>query len=386
MQEFTLQIPTKIIFGRDTVPSIGTEAAEFGKKALLVYGGGSIKKNGVYAGVTESLRKAGIEIVEHPGVKPNPVLSHAEKGAESVKENGIDMIIAAGGGSVIDEGKAIAIGGVYNGHLWDFFTHIAEPESALPLLAVQTMPATSSEMNMISVLTNENANQKFSCRSPLLYPKVSILDPAVTLTIPPDLTAYACTDIMAHAMEGYFSETDPWPVVQQGYAEGMMRAVKLSMDKLLDNFDDFQARSAVLWAGALTWNGVVAAGLEGAGVPNHMLEHPLSAYYDVTHGAGLSVILPAWLKYNKDKLAGKLTRFGTQVLDMNGSDKPGPDAVIETLENWYRSIGTPVSFSELGIDNPDIDELTREALELCSLWGIEGYDSVTIREIYRLGV
>ena len=384
MQPFTLEIPTKIVFGRDAIASIGKEASAYGKKALLLYGGGSIKQNGVYDAVTAALRRENIEIVEYAGVKPNPVLSHAVEGVQLAKNTDVDIVIAAGGGSVIDEGKAISIGAANPGPLWDFYNRAAEPKSALPLLAVQTMPATSSEMNMISVLTNETTKQKFSCRSVLQYPKVSFLDPSVTLSIPPEQTAYACTDIMAHVMEGYFSCTDPWPVVQDGYAEGMMRAVKLSMDRLLTNFRDYDARSAVMWAGALAWNGMSAAGLEGAGVPNHMLEHPLSGLYDLTHGAGLSIILPAWMTYFKEQVQSKLLRFGKQVFDMDGT--PAAEDVIETLKNWYANIHTPISLREAGIENPDIRELTREALELCDVWGISGYSGEDITNIYELAL
>lgn len=384
MQAFTLHIPTKIVFGKDVIASIGKEASAYGKKALLLYGGGSIKRNGVHETLTAALRRENIEFVEYGGVKPNPVLSHAEEGVQLARKEQIDMIIAAGGGSVIDEGKAVALGCANPEPLWDFYNRGAEPETALPLLAVQTMPATSSEMNMISVLTNETTKQKFSCRSALQFPKVSFLDPSVTLSIPPKQTAYACTDIMAHVMEGYFSSTDPWPVVQDGYAEGMMRAVKLSMDRLLGNFEDFDARSAVMWAGTLAWNGMGAAGLEGAGVPNHMLEHPLSGLYDLTHGAGLSVIMPAWMTYFKEPLRKKLLQFGKRVFDMEGTI--AAEDVIETLKNWYGKINTPVSLREAGIENPDIQELTREALELCDVWGISGYSGEDITNIYRLAL
>lgn len=383
MEPFTLQIPTKIVFGKGVLTSIGTETAAFGRKALLLYGGGSIKKNGVYDTITASSRRENIEITEYSGVKPNPVLSHAEAGVELAKQHGIDCIIAAGGGSVIDEGKAIAIGAKSSGPLWNFFDRTTEPKTALPLIAVQTMPATSSEMNMISVLTNVKKKQKFSCRSPLLYPKIAFLDPSVTLTIPPKQTACACTDIMAHVMEGYFFSKDPWPVVQEGYAEGIMRAVKLSMDRLLDNFNDYDARAAVMWAGTLAWNGVAAAGLKGAGVPNHMLAHPLSALYDITHGASLSIILPAWLHRYKGELKDKIRSFGKKVLGLPDSEARDADAVIKALIKWYRTIGTPVSFQELGISEPDLEELTREALELRDVWGLEGYSESDIKSIYK---
>ena len=389
MNNFTLQIPTKIEFGKDVLSSIGTAAAEYGKTVLLVYGGGSIKKNGVYDSVKKSLSEAGLKIVEHPGVKPNPVLSHAEDGAALAKREGVECIVAAGGGSVIDESKAIAVAARNEGPLWDYYTNKRTPGDALPLVAVQTMPATSSEMNMISVLTNEGTKEKFSCRSELMYPKVSYLDPTTTLSIPLTQTAYACTDILSHVLEGYFTSTDPFAPVQDGYVEGIAKAVIRSMDRILENPEDYDARAAVMWGGTLAWNGICNAGVEGAGIPNHMLEHPLSAVYDLPHGAGLSIIMPAWLKFKGQQIAPRVLMFGREILGSEGLDddrllEEKISQVIGEFEAWLTKIGAPVTFAEAGIDDPDIEELVTQARGLCGLWGVEGYSDEDIEAVYRL--
>ena len=389
MKNFTLHIPTKIEFGQDVLTSIGTAAAGFGKTALLVYGGGSIKKNGVYDAVKKSLDDAGVKVIEHPGVKPNPVLSHAEEGAALARREGVDCIVAAGGGSVIDESKAVAVAARNEGPLWDYYTNKRTPGDALPLLAVQTMPATSSEMNMISVLTNEETRQKFSCRSELLFPKISYLDPTSTLSIPLAQTAYACTDILSHVLEGYFTSTDPFAPVQDGYVEGIAKAVIRGMERLLDDPEDYDARAAVMWAGTLAWNGICNAGVEGAGIPNHMLEHPLSAVYDIPHGAGLSIIMPAWLKFKGHQIARRVLLFGREILGSEGLDddrliEEKISQVIGEFEAWLTKIGAPVTFTEAGIADLDIDELVKQARALCELWGVEGYTDEDIEAVYRL--
>ncbi len=383
MQPFQLQIPTKVLFGENVLEQLGREAGEFGKRALLVYGGGSIKQNGVYDTVTKQLSGAGVEVTEYDGVKPNPVVSHARDGVRAARDAGVDLVVAAGGGSVIDEAKAIAAGAVAGGDVWDYYIRRRTVEKALPILAVQTLPASSSEMNGVSVLTNEETLEKFSVRSTLLCPKVSFLDPAVTITIPFQYTAYACTDILSHMMEGYFTSSDDNARVQDGMVEGVCRAVMTATDRLQENPQDLNARSTVMWAGALAWSGLMNAGVAGASLPNHMLEHPLSAWHDIAHGAGLSIIIPAWLRYARQRHGERIIRFGKTILGMSGDDL-SVDRVVEKLEGWYRKIGTPVTFAEGGITSPNVDGYTEGALQLAKLWGVSGYTEEVIREVYKL--
>ena len=301
MTDFEFYSPTKVIFGKGVISRIGEESAKYGQKALLLYGKKSLKKNGLYDRITESLNKAGIHIVEFGGVEPNPVLPHALEGVEIAKRESVDFIVAAGGGSVIDESKGIAAGVYAEEDLWEYFSRKASVKRALPIIAVQTQPATSSETNQVGVLTNPENNEKFSIRSPLLVPKVAFLDPETTFSIPIQYTAYACFDIMSHLLEGYFTTTASFSSIQDGFAEGMAKGVMTSLKIILKEPDNYDARASIMWAAALAWNGLANAGLEGAITPNHMLEHPMSALYNVAHGAGLSIVMPAWLRYKKNR-------------------------------------------------------------------------------------
>ncbi|RKX83666.1 MAG: NADH-dependent alcohol dehydrogenase, partial [Spirochaetes bacterium] len=275
MQNFEFYSPTRVIFGENIVIDLGKITREFGNKALLVFGRNSIMKSGLYSQVISSLKDAGITVEEFSGVKPNPELSHARKGTEKAKMSSAEVIIAVGGGSVIDEAKAIAVGACYSGNLWDLYDRKAVIEKALPVIAVQTLPATSSETNLVSVITNTETNEKFGARSPLIAPKVAFLDPSLTYTLPQKYTAYASFDIMSHMLEGYFTSTDSFAPVQDGFVEGTVRAVMKSLAMVQKDARSKDGRAALMWAGALAWNGLANAGVEGAVIPNHMLEHPL---------------------------------------------------------------------------------------------------------------
>lgn len=384
MQNFEFYSPTRIIFGNNILKDLGTISREFGKRALLVYGKNSIKESGLYDQVVASLADSGLYIEEHSGVKPNPELTHAQEGSRKAVKMDADLIIAVGGGSVIDESKAIAAGACYTGNLWDFFTQKEAIKDALPIIAVQTLPATSSETNQVGVITNTGTNEKFGAGSPRLVPKVAFLDPSLTYTLPLEYTAYASFDIMSHLLEGYFTSTDSFAPVQDGFVEGTVRAVMSSFKMVQKDLCSKDGRASLMWAGALGWNGLCNAGVEGATTPNHMLEHPLSAVYDIAHGAGLSAIFPAWLKYKKDSIAPRIILFGERILEMG--DSPTCDMVIEEFRQRISKMGCPVNLREAGIDNPDIPELVKQARTLCGLWGIEGYTDEDLAAIYRLAI
>lgn len=390
MKRFEFYNPTRIIFGAGVLAETGATVAGYGTRALLVTGRESLKKSGVYDTLVSSLKNAGVDIIDFSGVRPNPLLSHAREGGRLAAAEKADCIVAAGGGSVIDEAKAIAMAACDKGPLWDFFTRKRRPQAALPLIAVQTLPATSSEMNPAAVLTNDETREKFSCRSSLLNPAAALLDPETTLSLPLDQTAYAGVDMISHLLEGYLTSQDPYAPVHDGYAEGLIRAIKDSLEQLLTDPRDLQARSALMWAGSLAWNGLANAGLEGAAIPNHMLEHPVSALYDLPHGAGLSVIIPAWMKYMRETIAPRLEQFGRHILGMGigagGNREAFRNRIIEHWEEWYRHIGAPVRFGEAGIESPDLNGLTRQALALCRLWGIKGYADADVEAIYRLAL
>ncbi len=388
MQNFEWITPTKVIFGSGILDKLGAEVAQRGTRALFLYGKESIKKSGLYSRIVAQFRDAGVLFVEHSGVQPNPRIAHAEEGARKMRKHALDIIVAVGGGSVIDEAKAIAVAAANDAPLWDYYIRKASFSDALPVIAVQTLPATSSEMNAASVMTNGDTHEKFSIRGENLFPKVSFLDPSLTLDIPVRYTAYACTDILSHLMEGYFTATGDFPL-QDGMVEGACRAVMDSLELILKDPRDFEARSTIMWAAALAWNGLLKAGVEGASIPNHMLEHPLSGFHDIAHGAGLSIVIPAWLKYKKPQIAHRILLFGERILRMGDTLKrksplDAADEVIAALENWYRHINTPVRLQEAGIASLDVNACTRQAMALSELWGVPGYTEKEIRAIYAL--
>jgi len=388
MTDFEFYSPTKVIFGKGVISRIAEESEQFGKKALLLYGKDSLKRNGLYDLITDKLKAAGIQLTEHAGVEPNPILSHAREGIAKAKRDSVDFIIAAGGGSVIDEAKGIAAGYYAETDLWDYYSKKAVVKKSLPIVAVQTQPATSSETNAASVLTNRDRGEKFGMRSPHNIPKVAFLDPQVTFSIPLKYTAYACYDIMSHLLEGYFTTTAAFSPVQDGFVEGMVKSVMDSLYRVLKNPEDYNARASIMWAGALAWNGLANAGLEGAHIPSHMLEHPLSALYNIAHGAGLSVVMPAWLKFKQNEINNRIILFGKNILAMENldllSEKTACENVINRWEEYIKSIGCPLSMEEAGIENPDMDTLAMQVQKLSKLWNIKGYTADDIKSIYEM--
>lgn len=376
MQNFNFYNPVRIIFGKDTIAKLGGEAARAGKKALLVYGGGSIKKNGVYAAVTASLAASGITVIEHPGVKPNPVLSHARDGVKKAKENGCDMVIAAGGGSAIDEAKAIAAGARYGGDVWDFLSGRARIEDALPIFTVLTIPATGSEMNQGCVITNEETKQKFSVTSPKLFPRVSILDPETTMTLPAAQVANGGVDALAHLIEGYFTTTDTDVTITDELVHAIARSVIAGTDRIRIDPRDYNARASMMWSATLALNGLQLPGYGGTSFANHVIEHSLSALYDIAHGAGLAIVIPAWFKYHLKKDGpARLEKFGAAVFGVKTAE-----GTIKAFEDWFRKIGAPVRLSEAGIPAADIPKIAENAMALVKRWSMS-YDRQTIEKI-----
>ena len=388
MRNFEFHNPTKIIFGEDRVKDIGKEAKQYGKKCLMVYGKSSIKKNGVYDTVVKSLNEAGIAFVEYPGVKSNPILSHVQGGVDLAKKEEVDFILAVGGGSVVDESKAIAAGAMMERSIWDFLLGDTEVGEALPLLDILTIPATGTEMNPTFVVTNDQTNEKVGRGSDPLFPKVSILDPTVTVTIPPDYTAYSIVDAISHLIEGYFTGEDSWTPIQDGYVENLVKTIIECAERILKDPSDYQGRATFMWAAALAWNGLGPSGIGGWGVPMHLIEHPLSGIYDIAHGAGLSITIPAWLTWKAEEDSSKIAQFGRNVFgieekDQNTAAKKG----IEVLRSWFDRIGSPTSFAKVGIPESDIEKITDMACKLAETWGMhKEYTRDVIVELYKLCV
>lgn len=385
MKNFVFHNPTKIIFGQDTIPAIGKESAAFGNKAMLVYGQGSIKKNTIYDQVIKSLEDAGLTVIEHGGVQSNPVLSHVKQGIELTKENGVEVIIAVGGGSVIDSAKAIAAGALVEHDVWKFFTGKKSLKKALPLTCVLTLAASGSEMNSGMVVTNGEKSQKFGFANKELFPKVSILDPTATFTVSPAYTAYGAVDAIAHVLEFYFTNQEPYTPVQDHFMEGLIISCLDSCDRVLKNLEDYDARADLMWAATLALNGLTGAGLGKVGFPMHMIEHSLSALYNVPHGAGLSAVIPGWMKHQVKQTPDKFVQFAERVFNL--TDKKREDAAaegIQALESWFKKIKTPTCLSDLDIPVTDISRIAENAVDLAKVWGMANYTTERIQDVLRL--
>lgn len=385
MENFEFWNPTKIIFGKDTISQIGQETHQFGGKVLLVYGKSSIKKNGIYAKVVNSLRTAQLEVVEFSGVKPNPVLSHVQEGIAFAKKEQVDVIVAVGGGSVIDEAKAIAVGAKTDEDIWNFYIYNAETEDALPVLVVLTLAATGSEMNFTSVLTNEKTQQKYAIDTPYISPKVSILDPTATYSVPKTYTAYGAVDIISHATEGYFNCEDSWTPIQDRLVEGLVKTVMECAEKILENSEDYQARATMMWASTLALNGLPVAGIGYYEFPTHMIEHSLSSMYDMAHGAGLSIVTPGWMKYAYKKSPAKFAQFAERVFGIQEeSPEKTAEKGIETLQTWFDKIGSPTTLRAANIPAGDIPKIAENAEQAAVLWELKRYTTEVIIEILNL--
>lgn len=384
MQNFVLHLPTKIIFGANTIANIGPEARLFGKKILLVYGSGSIKQNSIYGLVTESLTSAGLSIIEHPGVKSNPVLGHVRAGIKLAKEHGVEAVVAVGGGSVIDSAKAICAGAKVDHDVWLFFKGKKGIKSKLPLLCVLTLAAAGSEMNGGMVLTNQETNHKFGTGNQILKPETSILDPTATFTVPPSYTAYGAVDIIAHILEFYFTTADPATPVQDRLMEGLIINTMESCARTLVKPDDYQGRADLMWCSTLALNGLTAAGLGLVGFPMHMIEHSLSALYDVPHGAGLSVVMPAWMSWRAEAAPAKFAQFARRVFSVTESDDLlAAREGIRLLQKWFGEINSPVSLTELAIPASAISAIAENAMALAKIWRLREYDAANISAILR---
>lgn len=382
MQNFVFHNPTKIIFGRNTIPSIGPETAAWGRRCLLLYGSGSIRQNGVYDVVISSLRDAGLEVVEHGGVRSNPLLSHVREGIAKVRSHGIDVIAAVGGGSVIDSGKAICAGSVVNHDVWKFFTGKKSIKQALPLTTVLTLAASGSEMNSGMVVTHDVTREKFGFGNRHLYPKTSILDPEATFTVPPDYTAYGAVDAIAHVLEYYMTGEDPATPVQDRFMEGLIRNAMDACERCLADPTDYQGRADLMWTATLSLNGLTGAGLGRVGMPMHMIEHSLSALYDVPHGAGLSVVIPGWLRWRSQEDDRKIVQLGARIFNFDrcGLRRPA-SATINMLEKWFSRINSPVRLAQLHIAAADIPAIAENAVKLAGIWRLNQYSRETIEEI-----
>jgi len=385
MENFTFHNPTKIIFGKNTIPRVGEEIKEYGlKKVLFLYGRGSIKRNGVYDQVVESLKKNGIEWIEVSGVKPNPVLSKVHEAIEKAREANVEGILAVGGGSVIDSAKAIAAGFYYEGDIWDAFTGDYEIEKALPIFTILTISATGSEMNGNAVVTNEKTNQKYAFSSEHVYPKVSIIDPTVQFTLPKEQTVYGAVDAIAHVLEYYFDGSVC--LVHDRISESLVKTIMEMTEILIEDPENYEARANLAWSATLALNGLTDAGSKGGDWASHAIEHSLSALYDIAHGAGLAIVFPAWMEYVYKENMEKFERFSKEIFGLEGSGEDLVLSGIEKFKAWLKKVGAPVSLKEAGIPEGDIEKIADNASMKAPLGKLKKLYREDILEILRLAV
>ena len=374
MRQFVFYNPTQIVFGEGKTSDIGRCLK--GQKCLFLYGSTSIKQNGIYDKVIDSLKNHDVTFVEKSGVKPNPVLSFVHEAIDLARKEQVDCILAVGGGSVIDTAKAVAAGFYYSGDVWDFFADKARITKALPIYVVLTLSATASEMNSGAVITNETTKQKFNIQGESLFPKTSILDPTNTYTVPKRQVANGSVDAIVHLLEGYFTGKYPNTPIQDGLIETLVKTMIASTNKALESPTDYDARANFMWSATLAFNGLTTAGIGDYGFPNHMMGHSLSALYNVDHGASLSIVFPAWLKYNEPTLSDRLTRFGKEVFG-----KTGAKEVIAAMEEYFHAIGAPVRLSEVNIDKGETRKIAENAVSLAKKWGLKSYTEDVIAKI-----
>ena len=342
MENFTAYNPTKLHFGKDVVEQLGEAAQEYGKKVLLMYGKGSIKKNGIYDQVIKQLKSFNAEVIEYSGIKSNPLVDDVNEAAQLGKLNNIDLIVAVGGGSVIDSAKITALSIANNTDPWAIMKFKVKPKTTIPLIAVLTLAATGSEMNGAAVLQNHKTDEKIGFVSSLNYPKHSFLDPTYTFSVPNDYTAYGIVDLIAHSLEGFFGEGDA--TLTDRFVEAIIKEAMEYGPKVLSEPENYEYRANIMWAATNALNGLTNHGRKSGDWGVHDIGHNLSYLFDTPHGATLSIAYPAWLKLQKERIPKRIAKLGEHLYGTSSVDK-----TIENLENFFQSLGSPIKLSDIGI-------------------------------------
>ncbi len=354
MENFAIYNPVKLHFGKGVTNKIGEITAEYGKKVLLVTGQGSAKASGAWDDVMDPLKEAGLELIEFSGIKSNPIIEDVDKAAALAKEKKVDVIVALGGGSVIDSAKIIALAARYDGAAWDIMEEKYKPTEALPLIAVLTLAATGTEMNPYAVVQNNCKQVKKGYGNKLIYPRHSFLDPSFTLTVSRDYTAYGVVDLIAHSLEAWFGQGDA--SLTDRFTAAIIREAMKYGPELLDDPKNYDLRARIMFAATCALNGMTVFGKKYQDWGVHAIGHCLSVVYDVPHGASLSIAYPAWLKLQKDRIPKRIQELGTAIFETNSVDD-----IIYKTEYLFKGLGSPVSLKEAGIDISDTQE--REKLK-----------------------
>ena len=389
MQNFIFNAYTKMIFGKGQINELPGVMSSYGKNILVVYGGGSIKKNGIYDAIYTLL--SDYNIIELGGVEPNPRIETVRKGVELCREHKIDVVLAVGGGSTIDCSKVIAAGANYDGDAWDLVTNPEKIVKVLPIVTILTLAATGSEMNKNAVISNFKTNEKLGTSSRLMIPSVSILDPEYLYTLPAIQTAAGTADIMSHIFEVYFNKEEG-TFIQDSFSEGILKACIKYCRIALQDPKNYEARANLMWASSMALNGLTGSGKGGAWTC-HPVEHELSAYYDITHGVGLAIITPRWMRYVlSEKTVDKFVTFGRNVWNI-GIEKEVTSLsldekfeiatkAIDATENFFQEIGIPMTLLELGIDDSKFEVMADHAVKFGGL--AYAYQPLNQQDVIRI--
>jgi alcohol dehydrogenase len=384
MQNFTYWNPTKLIFGKNQMEQLKTEISQYGNNVLLVYGGGSIKRNGLYNQVIATLKDLEVNVFELSGVEPNPRISTARKGVEICKREGIDFILAVGGGSVIDCTKLIAAGAKYEGDAWDLVVKKAFAHEALPFGTILTLAATGSEMNSGSVITNWETQEKYGWGSPVTFPKFSILDPTNTFTVPKDQTIYGMVDIMSHVFEQYFHIGEN-TMLQDRFCESTLLTVMEAAPKLVNDLENYELRETILYSGTIALNGMLSMGSRGDWA-THNIEHAVSAVYDIPHGGGLAILFPNWMKHSLKENPSRFKQLAVRVFGVDPTGKTDEEAGLEGIEKlreFWSSLGAPSRLADYEIGDSKLEVMADKAMVNGEFGNFKKLNRDDVLEIYK---
>jgi len=387
MNSFTFKNPVRLYFGKGELRQLKKELPRYGRNILLVYGGGSIKRNGIYDEVISILNELDLNVFELGGVEPNPRVETARKGIEICKRESIDFVLAVGGGSVIDCSKLIVAGAKLEEDPWKIVTNQVPVKDALPLGTVLTLAATGSEMNANSVITNGATKEKYGWSSGKVFPKFSILDPTYTMTVPKDQTVYGIVDMMSHVFEQYFHDAENTLIMDE-LCEGVLRTVIETAPKLVEDLENYDLRETILLSGTIALNGMLSMGSEGDWA-THEIEHAVSAVYDIPHGGGLAILFPNWMKHVMHVNPARFARLATKVFQVDPSNKSDEEIALEGIERlkaFWTTLGAPSRLKDYGIDDSKLDVLVGKAMANGPIGTFKVLDEEDVREIFRMSL
>jgi alcohol dehydrogenase YqhD (iron-dependent ADH family) len=384
MLNFNYSIPTKIFFGRDKINVLGKELKKYGSKVLLVYGGGSIKRSGLYDKVISILNESQISYWELSGVEPNPRVETVRRGSQLCKVNSIDLVLAVGGGSSIDCAKVVAAACYYEGDPWDIVTDPRKISKVLPIATILTLSATGSEMDTFAVISNMKINEKLGTGHPDMAPKFSILDPTYTYTVPANQTAAGTADIMSHIFESYFEKTKE-AYLQNRMAEALLKTCIKYGKIAIEEPENYEARANLMWASSLAINGLIAYG-KASNWSVHPMEHELSAFYDITHGVGLAILTPHWMKYVlDDNTIDNFVEYGVNVwgIDENEYKYEIANKAIEKTKEYFISLGIPSTLREVGIEEAKLEKMAQQTTRHGKVGNFKALDTEDVLNIFK---